>query len=297
MQDILSPITARASNFAHAYDGEGQPEPAVMGNSFPAIPMCRVLALLVALPGCSKALDLLAESCSTRFMLLSLQLGEHTGLYLHNSLSHGGGRVFDKFMEGMKAVPVPARGAVLETFPGLEKLGPVIGGGASCASDTWTRVISSPFAVGLTLFNDALTQIWYDANKAPVPSSTEAPLSTEVGSTLARQKIHRALTNASYRARSVKSLKSLFDLGPAHPFCPIACANASCDRLGEVLKPHPHPTGVGSNWEAPPQREWFWNFSNDATRQTFYFHCDECWKEFRARSLDLHAALHCTGWL
>eukprot|EP00967_Tisochrysis_lutea_P074527 scaffold100184_cov17-Tisochrysis_lutea.AAC.1 len=38
------------------------------------------------------------------------------------------------------------------------------------------------------------------------------------------------------------------DLGPTHPLCPVACHSASCDRLGEVLKPHPHPLGVKSNW-------------------------------------------------
>jgi len=38
----------------------------------------------------------------------------------------------------------------------------------------------------------------------------------------------------------------------------MACANPACSGVGELLLPHPHPSGIGTNWEAPEDRCVIW---------------------------------------
>lgn len=63
-----------------------------------------------------------------------------------------------------------------------------------------------------------------------------------------------------------------------------------CEPVGLWLSKNTWPTCLFA------LREWFWNFSNDATRETYYFHSDECWKEYLKNNLDLSVALHCSGY-
>ncbi|KAF5842107.1 hypothetical protein DUNSADRAFT_9367 [Dunaliella salina] len=261
MQDILFPSHSRAVIwFIDSQAAKGKSRPGVMENAFPTIPICRVLAMLLTLPGCDKVLSLLFWSSPKRFVHLDRWLEEYTGLRIRGALDAITMLQFEAYK--------------LEGVPDCNLLAQM-----DLSDERWKTVMSSPFAIGLDLFHDELIKTWVKADQRPTPFDATISLRSDLGTKECRKRIFHRLAECCYQAEGCKDLKKLIDLGPANPLCPIACHNPFCDRLGEVLKPHPHPKGVKSGWMrgAASDREWFFTGEGNSS---VYIHSAKCWKNF-----------------